>query len=110
MELEEFVFQSITQIAKGIERAQEESNGRYLVSPPHMTHQNGISTLIMPDKQYSDTLEAIDFDVAVSASDKSSVGGKLFVQVLNIGGKHESQDLNCSRIRFQVMVKLPRQA
>ena len=111
MELEEFVFQSITQIAKGIERAQEEAQGRYLVSPPHTARPNERHIKIKEHgSQFSDDLEVIDFDIAVTVSDKSSAGGKLLIPVFNLGGAHENENLNISRLKFQVLVQWPRQA
>ena len=109
MELEEFVFQSITQIANGIEKAQKESQGRYLVSPPHnRVTENGIHAKTAAGA--TDQLEEISFDIAVTVSDKTNAGGKLLIPVFSLGGEHENEDLNCSRIKFQVFVQWPRQA
>ena len=109
MELEEFVFQSITQIANGIEKAQKESQGRYLVSPPHKRiTRDGIQIKSLVGGE--DHLEEISFDIAVTVSDKTNAGGKLLIPVFSLGGEHENEDLNCSRIKFQVFVQWPRQA
>lgn len=105
MELNEFVFQTITQIADGIKKAQEAAND-YLVSPPH----KGNATIIPERTLFADELEQIDFDIAVTTADKSTTGGGISVVSFNIGAKHSDELLQCSRIKFQVSVRWPRQA
>lgn len=107
MELEEFVFQSITQIANGIQRAQADAQEKgYLVSPPYKD-----DFVVDPAKgRHVDHLEEVKFDIAVTSSESSNVGGKLKIVSFGMGGEKHFSDLNCSRIQFQVKVRWPRQA
>ncbi len=104
MELQEFVHRAITQIARGIQEAQHDSNGEYLVSPMHYGNQ-------MPRTQTAnvETLEPVDFDIAIKASSSSDGKFSLNVVGFSIGATGGGADSTISRVKFQVMVRWPQQ-
>ncbi|MFQ5915048.1 MAG: hypothetical protein ACE5JS_17905 [Nitrospinota bacterium] len=115
MNLEEFVAESLTQIMKGVKKAQEELGELGEINPRIRTGslQNAkLLTKMHPD----DFVQLVDFDVAVTASEgtRGELGGgiKVFSGILDVGGKAgettSKEDVSVSRIKFCVPLVLPR--
>jgi hypothetical protein len=101
MELSEFVEQSLVQIVRGIEAANNtlEPNTEK-ARQPFMLHYSGGDRPQAPH---------IEFDVAVTT--QSAISGdakgkaKLFVAGVELGGAVASSKENVSHVKFSVMVK-----
>ena len=116
MDLKTFVEETLCQLAEGIEAAQGRLAGRgVLINPPFVPGSGGslivnLDTLAGRDS-YARYLQKIDFDIAVTASDAKQCGGRFSISVLSarIGadGKNENFNSSVSRIRFQVVARLP---
>ena len=113
MNLEEFIAQSLSQIAKGIEKANEElENSQALVSPQDVkdvTKQSAYGSIKVDDKWLK--VHEIQFDVGVTAVEGSEIGGNLGITVggFSIGGngKENQANTSVSRIKFSVPMLLP---
>jgi hypothetical protein len=94
MDLKKFVSEALKQIVEGIRDAQEATLTK--------------SAIVVP---YTEKLERVEFDVAVTTVEGSETSGKAGIFVLPIGagvsGKSESSTSTLSRIRFSVAVELP---
>ena len=104
MELREFVRETLTAILAGIREAQDVVNpfeGRQGVVNPGWN-----DTSDMPDH-----VQSVSFDVAVTASDQSTMGGKGGIKVwaAEIGGQMANQTENStiSRVSFSVPILPP---
>jgi hypothetical protein len=107
LDLEDFVATSLEQIVKGVKRAQDavlETGAKINSKVNKLTelrdHQTGIS------------MQYVEFDLAVTASDSTKTGGglKAGVAVLsaNFGGGSDSQHSSVTRIKFTVPLVLPK--
>ena len=115
MELKDFLSETLKQIIKGIQDAQE-----FVAKEGQGAKVNPRNTTLKMDgsgqKQPHDTktmlpVERVEFDVAITASDSvdKSGGGGLRVWALNVGGQAgtSSENTTISRIRFGVPIVLP---
>jgi hypothetical protein len=117
MNLEEFISQSLSQIAKGIEKANDElSESQALVCPQGVTgikSESKYGTLKVDQDTYLKVNE-ISFDVAVTVTSGSESGGNLGISVsgFSIGakGKENQADSSQSRIKFSIPMVLPQVA
>ncbi len=95
MQLKEFVSETLKQIVEGVKDAQQPAYIRGAVIAP-----------------YSDCLEKVEFDVAVTAVEKTEKEGKAGIIVWSIGagvrGEAESSTSTVHRIKFSVPVELPK--
>ena len=120
MELKDFVKESIVQISKGIEEANQDlSELDACVNPIYVTmhseNAQSYGRTKTSDNSYeqpeSRVIQKIDFDVAlvVEAGQQGSAGAKLSIASFGIGaeGKTESNNRSESRIRFSVPVVFP---
>jgi len=118
MDLKEFVKESIVQIAKGIEGANEElMNSSAMVNPVNIAANSGSAQVYARTKTPSGqslgsrVVEKVQFDVAVVAEtgEEGSVGAKLSIASIGIGakGKTESTNKSESRIKFSIPVVYP---
>ena len=120
MELRTFIAQSLTQIAKAIIEANTSLNGKdAFVNPSNIAVRGrsdvsgGYTQLRMNrgDQVEERTVELIEFDVAVAASEEQSTSGGVSValSVLGVGGKvkHESTAGSESRIHFSIPMVFP---
>ena len=101
MKLQEFVKESLLQVINGVNEANEgieESGGS--VNPAGMVTTYGRTSGGV-------LLQDVEFDVAVSISEDSDLGGDL--TVMGIGAKESISETSSrvSRIKFQVPVILP---
>ncbi|MEF8792811.1 trypco2 family protein [Thiohalorhabdus sp.] len=104
MELQEFVANSLSEIARGVQDAIQQINedGRepavYINPRP---------------EQYSpfNEPERVSFDIAVTASEKASGGGKAGISVVGLelggGGEKGIENTSVSRIQFSIPVSMP---
>lgn len=97
MDLEKFVKETLLQVLRGIRGAADEVE----------EHEGRVSPELV-----GGTLQNIEFDVAVFASEDSATGGKAGIRVasmIGIGGKKEvsSSHRSESRIKFTVPVEYP---
>lgn len=116
MELEDFVSESLKQIIKGIQSAQDfaQKEGRGAkINPRGIT---GLKKDSKGQRQPHDIstklpVERVEFDVAVTASETSEKkgGGGLRVWVVSVGAEvgKTAENMTVSRIRFSVPVVLP---
>ena len=120
MELKDFVKESIVQIVKGIEEANNElSDSDAMVNPFYMqAHSDAAQSYgrtKVRDTDYtnhdSKIIEKVNFDVAivVEAGKQGSGGAKLSIASISIGGnaKIESSNKSESRIKFSIPVVYP---
>ncbi|EHR0229303.1 hypothetical protein KS670_004927 [Vibrio parahaemolyticus] len=113
MNLEEFISQSLSQIAKGIEKANEElKDSQALVSPKgvvDITKDNRYGNIKVEDSWLK--VHEISFDVGVTVVEGSESGGKLGVSVggfsIGANGKENQANTSASRIQFSVPMVLP---
>jgi hypothetical protein len=116
MELQYFLSETLKQIIKGIQDAQEfvDKEGQGAKVNPR-----GITALKRDESGQNQPhdiktklpIERVEFDVAITASDsvEKSGGGGLRVWALNVGGQAgtSSENTTISRIRFGVPIVLP---
>lgn len=104
MELKDFVAATITGIADGILEAQNHAaEHKYKVSPRNEAQNKNI-----PQDRGGDSLECLEFEVAVTVS--KAIGGTAETKIFVVSG-----DINASlthehisRVKFPVWVKWPR--
>lgn len=104
MGLKDFVADVISQIYEGVTEAIADHDRRHAVgriNPPRR----------LADGSYDWGVQNIDFDIAITASDKKSGegGGGLQVYVLNASGKQSKSHENTmtNKIKFSIPVALP---
>ncbi len=118
MDLREFVKESIVQIAKGIEEANEElAESSAMVNPFHIVANSDSAQAYARTRPPSQNnpeariVEKVQFDVAVVAEsgEEGSAGAKLSIASIGIGaqGKVESSNKSESRIQFTIPVVYP---
>jgi hypothetical protein len=113
MDLETFVATTLAQIARGIQRAQNEagSTGAW-INPSGQLSTAGGSRLISVDTDAHAYLEDVEFDIAVTAADEQKAGVGAGVRVIGLaqlGAKGETRYQNAavSRVQFRVKVAWP---
>ncbi len=113
-DLEQFIFESVTQIAAGISSAQGPIGalgGR--VNPiGSIAPLEGMAIVHVPGDRMG-YVQRIEFDIAVTreTGESSGVGGGLKVVGISVGGKSEEQSNNSSvsRLRFTLPILMPGQ-
>ncbi len=116
MELQQFITQSLVQIAKGVAEAQTELVGHgTLINPeienlfPSASGTPGNSLGWAKADQKSPVF-MVDFDVAVTALDGTSTKGGIGVVAgvfaLGSQGQSSNQNTSVSRLQFKVPIKL----
>lgn len=108
--LEDFVADTLIQIVAGIEKAQVATKSSRGVIVPHGGGISGIAN--MGTTYGGDTVDIVQFDVAVVSTDsKETKGGVgVFVAPIALGsqGKSEGKNQAISRIQFRIPISLPR--
>ncbi|KPA53267.1 hypothetical protein [Photobacterium leiognathi] len=113
MNLEEFITISLSQIAKGIDRANDElKESQAFVSPSgvmSVSKDNKYGTIEV-DNCYLKVTE-IKFDVSLTVVESSESGGKLGVSMggfsIGANGKENQGNTSASRIQFSIPMVLP---
>jgi hypothetical protein len=105
MELQNFVAETLKQVAAGIKDAQAADTGAW-ICPPLGSNESGKAV-----ERESVAVQFVQFDVAVTVEDQSSVqaGGRIKVLSFAMGaeGTDASKNSQISRIRFQIPVRWP---
>src|SRR5262245_18560661 len=89
MELDQFVADALTQIVKGVERAQE-TTGRCVVNASAIrTRADHAPKGNYFTAAYSQLVQMVDFDIAVTVTDSRTAvaGGKISIASWGIGAK-----------------------
>lgn len=110
MNLEEFVSNTLTQIVRGVKSAQGEANVAGGIVCPSVTRTRHSTKEIT----HFARVQEIEFDVAGTVIEGSTVGGGAGIRVWPAGAAargemHGSQE-QVSRVRFSVPVMLPMDA
>lgn len=119
MELRDFVKESLVQISKGIEEANNElSDSQAMVNPLYLyltEEKNLMGRTTHRDPEFQDPdsklVQRIEFDVAVVVQDSVSGGGKASLSIASIGfgeeGKKDMSNKSESRIKFAIPMVFP---
>ncbi|MEK7996682.1 MAG: hypothetical protein AAB403_23000 [Planctomycetota bacterium] len=119
MQLNEFISETLTQIARGIEQATKNlSDSNAVVSPSAIRSTGeakqkhyGYWSPSMDPEGFERIVETIDFDVAVTATQetgtKGGIGVVAGVFALGSQGKTDTLRENVSRIQFRIPMVLP---
>ena len=115
MNLSDFVQDSLTQIAKGIEGASSElKDTDALINPRNMAVNRGSGPnygYITTGNEQLRIVELVEFDVAITIAEGNEKNGKVGISVgsigLGVGGKNSESNSSQSRIRFKVPVAWP---
>ncbi|KAF1076304.1 hypothetical protein [Halodesulfovibrio sp. MK-HDV] len=112
MELQEFIKETLTQIAKGVSDAQSDINeagGILNPANPKYGSNNKSSVVIVNGQQHP--IRRVDFDIAITASSKTGTeaGGKLKVWSIGVDATTEKKDTNetVSRVKFAIDICPP---
>jgi hypothetical protein len=110
MNLDEFVKTALVNILTGIRQAQEtEVVGAFVVPAGIGGHDFAKHARLLNAARLTSTI--VDFDIAVTVEDGSSVGGGGGLRIAGFGAKVEgstsSKDVSVSRIQFAIPVLLP---
>jgi hypothetical protein len=116
MNLQDFIKETLVQIARGIEGAAGELKGtKAIVNPRNVQTRTDVDSdvygFLDTREKFYKAVQKIEFDVAVTASTGTATKGGIGIMVGAIGlgsqGKSESQDSSISRIKFLVPMVLP---
>jgi hypothetical protein len=114
MELKDFVAEALVQIQEGVQEAiarrsqNREATGA--ISPQFFDFKSAID----PDAGWDKYIQKVDFDLAVSASDKKGAEGKGSIKIFSIadvgGSKTKSSETSTvCRVKFTIPIIPPRQ-
>ena len=113
IKLEVFVAESLSQIVRGVKRAQEEVKGTGAVVSPLMRTTTDNNSVGQAEGLGGQPCYKVTFDVAVTANEETATSGGIGVVagVFALGSKGQSTDAlaNTSRIQFNVPLVLPLQ-
>jgi hypothetical protein len=116
MNLQDFIKETLVQIARGIEGAAAELQGsKAIVNPRNVQTRTDVDTdvygFLDTHEKFYKAVQKVEFDVAVTASTGTATKGGIGIMVGTIGlgsqGKSESQDSSISRIKFLVPMVFP---
>jgi hypothetical protein len=118
MDLETFVSETLVQVVNGIARANTALAGSGAIVNPKNVYAAGKTDMrvyghIVPqrDAEMRRAVHAIDFDVAITATEGSGTKGGIGVVVgaiaLGTQGSSTSNNSSMSRVQFSVPVALP---
>ena len=110
MELKDFVRSVLSNIVTDLREAQRiDSVGAFIVPAGIGGHEYAEHPRVSMKSGISSTI--VDFDIAVTAEDSKSIGGKGGIRIASFGasaeGEAESKDTHVSRIQFAVPILLP---
>ena len=108
MELQEFVEQSLVQIATGVKNAQDKLNCKdfkTFINPSDIV-ENPVYGYRIENKP-----QDIEFDVAVTISEEKTTKGGIMVAAgilgLGSGGQSRTENESISRIKFKIPILFP---
>ena len=106
MELKEFIKTAITDITNAVSELQEELDNGAVLNPILDKGSNGI--VINSEVR---EVQRLDFDIAVTATETTDVGGKAMTGIsvfgAKIGAGNETSTENVSRLTFSIPIVLP---
>ena len=104
MELRTFIKTALLDIVGGVTDAQKEITSGHIVP-------DGINRNFKAVEHGISELQAVDFEVSVSAEETSGTEGKLGVVTAFIGagvaGKSTNESSNTSKLKFRIPIQLP---
>ena len=111
IKLEDFIADSLTQIANGVKKAQEDTKNTGAVISPKMRQTRDSKSIGEVEGLGGQPCYKVEFDIAVTANEKSKTTGGIGVAVgvIALGSKGESNDelKNTSKIQFSIPIVLP---
>lgn len=117
MELQQFISNTLVQIANGIQDAAHElaKSKKAIVNPRNVATSNMKDSdaygILVNNKKFYKAVRKVDFDVAVTAGEgtekKTGIGIQVGSISLGAKGKSENQNSTVSRIKFSVPIVLP---
>jgi hypothetical protein len=116
MELQDFIQNTLVQIARGIENAATELKGSKAIVNPRNVGTGGVKDehiygYLNANKKFFKVVQKIEFDVAVTAEKSKETKGGMGISVgsITVGtqGQSEHAGTTVSRIRFSVPMVLP---
>lgn len=114
MKLEEFVAETLKQIINGVVEAQEFAKDKGAVVVPKGLMNFSTNSPNYADKYRENPAQVIEFDVAVTTTEKNETSGKagVFVSILKAGveGKDGIENSTNSRLKFYIPINLPTQS
>lgn len=112
MELKDFVSNTLVQIVEGICDAQKKVSHLHecKISPAHTPGSANSDSCHITDVPGADSLECVNFNIAISTSASGNLDGKAKIIVVNaeLGGTISRE--NISRVSFPVYVQWPRKS
>ena len=113
IKLEDFVAESLIQIVRGVEKAQNELGDSMARINPRLSRLRTEGTVGSAKDAQAQPVYPVQFDVAVMASEETSTAGGIgvVVGVFGLGSRGQSAEGGgqTSRIQFKVPVLLPLQ-
>lgn len=112
MNLKEFISETLSQIIEGVKDAQEKAkNHGSKVNPYIWKNPENLSRHNFTEASGGEIMQIIDFDVALTATQKKGTKGGIgiFAGGLGIGsqGQSNSDNTSVSRVKFKVPITLP---
>ena len=113
MELREFVSETLKQVIDGVKLAQDHAQKQGAKINPQNAYLTSRGDYLVARENKSPVVQQIEFDVAVTTAEGAQAKGGLGIFVAGVGmgtqGQIESKDSTVSRVKFSVLVVLPRQ-
>lgn len=111
IKLEDFITEVLGQIIKGVKNADAvAAEHEAIINPPAYRSTQGYLYHDV-DHNIGNSIEEIEFDIAITAVEKSEgkAGAGIFVSVIGLGAqtKEGLENSTISRIKFSVPIKLP---
>jgi hypothetical protein len=116
MNIQEFIVDSLTGITNGVTQAQQQLKGRAIINPGCIDDADNKAAghrqnLLVANATMGRLAQIVDFDIAITATEESSVEGGARLKVVGIGigaeGTTGTSSGSVSHIRFSVPVCLP---
>lgn len=111
MKLEDYIYESLTQIISGVKKAQDFAlSNEATINPKSLRQGNSDGNMYWDERNFRPA-QIIEFDVSVTTREEGSMEGKagVFVSVLKLGveGKEGEQNMTSNKLRFSVPIMLP---
>jgi hypothetical protein len=112
VKLEDFITETLTQIIRGVKNANVIAKEYGAIINPATAHRNSQGDLQVSSSQIlTRPVQEIDFDIAITAAEKSDTkgGAGVFISIVGIGTqlRDSTENSTVSRIKFRVPIKLP---
>ena len=104
MELKDFIKKTVTEISSAIIELNQDKDVKFglAINPIPDNHVEG--TKYTNDGR---VIQDIEFNLQVSVSEKTDIGGKLGIKVLNVGMSNGKSEETVNTIKFSLSVALP---